>query len=626
MQDCNKKVLVLVGSGRSAAKYAVLYQRNGAYDVLCVAPGAPLPDDRPVSLVHIVDCGEQTLPAVATIAAGGSCPVALPFSPALEVADLEAAVVILEEKHRRLMLAYAPLYSPPFHKLLHAVSTGIVGEVQRLEIVLPGGLPEFRSQVESGAHLAPACIGLSYATLIANDRPLWSPISAVAHSAVAQLAGKLELVVRQGPHGAPPTLLVVGDASTLRLQADGAHQTLCAIRGETVRELVPESEVDIYCATTKAAGLFIDGRTRNIISGHSGLLLGQAFATARKMLEPRAQPDPPRIAQGEEEAPPPHYDLYQKLPLRWGGTGRNSPLWEAKFNIEEVCNQDCVFCFARDGDLRLTDLASAPEIFGRLSAEGVEGIMFSGREPTLNIQLPEYIAQARAAGMKNVTVETNALLFADKTQVADCRKAGLDAAFVSFHSCRAETVARLTGTPDSFARTLQGVINLLEAGIEVELNCVVNRYNFRELEEVANFALERLSRITSITFSFVAPLGRAQDNEALVPTITEVAPYLRSALLICEEGGLPALVPGRCGIPLCFLPGLERFFVDYQLRHESPSTQATSDREKIPQCADCRFDLQCHGLWAAYASLHGTDEIREGFRRVNPHPATDTDG
>lgn len=626
MQDRDKKALVLVGDGRSVAKYAALYQRNVTYDVLRVVPGAPMPVHRSIALVHIVDCGELSLAAEATIAASAACPVALPFSPAGAVEALEEAVVILEGQSRRLMLAYAPLYAPPFHKLLHSVSTGIVGEVERLEIVLPGGLAEFRSQVESGAPLAPACVGLSYAALIADDRPRWQPITDGAHTAVAQLAGELELIVRQGPHGMPPTLLVVGDASTLRLQADGSRQTLTALRGEAVRELVPEVDVDIFCATVKAAGLFIDGRTRNIILGHSGLLLAQTFASTRKMLEPPTPPDPVESGQPQKNGSPPHYDLYQKLPLRWGGTGRSSPLWEAKFNIEEVCNQDCIFCFARDGDLRLTDLASAPDIFGRLSADGVEGVMFSGREPTLNAQLPEYIEQARAAGMKNVTVETNALLFADPTQVADCREAGLDAAFVSFHSARAETVAKLTGTPDSFARTLQGIINLLEAGIEVELNCVVNRYNFRELEEVANFVCERLAEVTSVTFSFVAPLGRAQDNEALVPTITEVAPFLRSALLVCERGGVAALVPGRCGIPLCFLPGLERFFVDYQLRHEAPNSQATTDREKTPLCAKCRFDQQCHGLWAAYASLHGTNEIETGFWRVNPPEATRSDG
>ncbi len=252
--------------------------------------------------------------------------------------------------------------------------------------------------------------------------------------------------------------------------------------------------------------------------------------------------------------------------------------------------------------------------------------MFSGREPTLNRRLPEYIASAKATGMKNVTVETNALLFADRNQVADCRQAGLDAAFVSFHSARPETVAKLTGTPDSFSRTLQGIINLLDSGVEVELNCVVNRFNFRELEEIATFVCDNLKRITSITFSFVAPLGRAQDNEALVPTISEAAPYLRTALLVCEEAGLVALVPGRCGIPLCFLPDLERFFVDYQLRGQSPATQPTADREKTSLCPSCQFDEMCHGLWAAYARLHGTDEIRDGFWRVNPRAATKTNG
>jgi pyruvate-formate lyase-activating enzyme len=626
VQDRDKKSLVLVGGGRTVARYAALYERNGVFSVLRAEAGAPMPTQRTIDLVHIVDCGELALSTVAAIAATASAPVALPFSPAIPLADFEAAVVLLEKKQQRLMLAYAPLYSPYFHKLLHAVSTGIVGKLMRLEIVLPGGVVEFRTQIQSGAPLSPACAGLAYASLITNDRPLWSPFLSSTTIASAQLADDIELLVYEGAHGEPPTLLVIGDASSLKLSADGSRQVLTAVRGEAERDLLPLDRVDIYCATAKAAGLLVDGRTRNIIPGHSGLLLGQTFATTRKSLEPPIQPDPEESGEIPIEAPPPHYDLYQKLPLRWGGTGRESPLWEAKFNIEEICNQDCIFCFARDGDLRLTDLASAPEIFGRLSSEGVEGVMFSGREPTLNSRLPEYIARAKAAGMKNVTVETNALLFADKDQVADCRQAGLDAAFVSFHSARPATVAKLTGTPDSFSRTHQGIINLLDSGVEVELNCVVNRFNFRELEEVATFVRDNLKQITSITFSFVAPLGRAQGNEALVPTISEATPHLRTALLTCEKAGLVALVPGRCGIPLCTLPGMERFYVDYQLRGQSPTTQSTVDREKTSLCPSCRFDEICHGLWAAYARLHGTDEIRDGFWKVNPRAATNADG
>lgn len=626
MQDKDKKSVVLVGDGRAVARYTALYERNGAFAALRVRPGAPMPADRPIDLVHIVDCGDLLLSDIAMAVAETAAPVALPFSPALPVGALETAVVALEKRQLPLMLAYAPLYSPPFHKLLHAVSTGIIGKLSRLELLLPGGPAEFRMQVQSGAPLAPGCVGLSYAVLITGGRPHWDSFRDGAPTAIAQFAEGLKLTVRRGPHGKPPTLEVVGDASTLRLAADGSRQVLSALRGETERDLLPLADVDVYCATVKAAGLFIDGRTRNIIPGHSGLLLGQAFATTRKALAPPAPLEPQENMEPTSTPLPPHYDLYRKLPLRWGGTGRSSPLWEAKFNIEATCNQDCIFCFARDGDLRLTDLASAPEIFGRLSAEGIEGVMFSGREPTLNGRLPEYIASARAAGMKNVTVETNALLFAQAEQVTNCRQAGLKAAFVSFHSARPETVAKLTGRPDSFARTLQGIRNLLDAQVDVELNCVVNRHNFRELEEVARFVCNELSRITSITFSFVAPLGRAQDNEVLVPPISEAAPYLRAALLTCEEAGLAALVPGRCGIPLCFLPGLERFFVDYQLRHEAPPMRSTADREKTSLCSGCRFDEQCHGLWAAYAKLHGTDEIRDRYWQVNPRPVTQTNG
>ena len=155
MQDSDKKSLVLVGGGRTVARYAALYKRNGVFSVLRAEPGAPMPTQKAIDLVHIVDSGVLSLSEVAAVAARAAAPVALPFSPAIPLEDFEAAVVLLEEQKQRLMLAYAPLYSPYFHKLLHAVSTGIIGKLTRLEIVLPGGVTEFREQVQSGAPSLP---------------------------------------------------------------------------------------------------------------------------------------------------------------------------------------------------------------------------------------------------------------------------------------------------------------------------------------------------------------------------------------------------------------------------------------------------------------------------------------
>jgi pyruvate-formate lyase-activating enzyme len=624
VQEEKKRLVVVLGRGRTVGRTCRLYERIGTFAAASRAPGEALPAES-IDLVHVVDTGDAPLHSLAEWLAPTSAPVVLPFSPSFPVADFESTVVALESRGLRLMLGYPPMYAPPFAKLLHAVATGIVGRVAQIELLLPGGWPEFRTQVEAGSSLAPACVGLAYVVQLTGHQPTWQAVAPDALRVGSQLGEAVTFTVAPGPQGAPPTLVVRGDASELRLTATGSSQVLAARRGGVERELARNEDMDVLCATAKAAGLLADNRTRSIIPGHSGLLLLQAFAGARRALDPPATPDQEPVRTATPTAPP-KYDLYQKIPLRWGGKGRESPLWEAKFNIESVCNQDCLFCFARDGDLRLTELEGTPELFGRLTHEGIEGVMFSGREPTLNAQLPEYIARAKAAGMKNVTVETNALLFADADMVSSCRRAGLDAAFVSFHSIRPETVARLTRTEDSFPRTLQGIRNLLAQGIEVELNCVVNRHNYQELEEIASFVGTDLVGITSMTFSFIAPLGQAEENRHLVPPISEAAPHLRAALLACAEAGVVALVPGRCGIPLCFLPGLERFFVDYQLRHEAPETGLASDRVKNAECDHCRFTAFCQGLWATYARLYGTDEIRDGYFAVNTPSLEPTDG
>ncbi len=477
MQDRRDRCVLLIGTGRAVERYDELYSAAGYCRVDRVSPGDWPGSGQVYHLVHIVDTGLLRLPELAEPVAALGAPVALPFWPGLPLAELERFVVHCESCDLRLMLAYPPLYGPAFHKLLHAVSTGLVGTVERVELRLPGGDEEFRRGVSSGPPMAPACVGLAFAALLLDAPVTWESWSPGAATWSSTTAAGIEVRVCSAEGGSGAEFAVAGSASTLLLSADGGTHRLRARRGDVEKELDRFEQVDLYCATTKAAGLFLDNRTRNVIPGHTGLLLGRVFEAARKALLPPApvEPRPPQHEEALPPGPPPRYDLYRK---RHGRPGKDPvlPIWEAKFNIEAACNQDCLFCFARDDDLQLTDLAGSPELLGRLTAEGVEGVMFSGREPTLNHSLPEYIAMAKAAGMRNVTVETNALLFADMPLVRRCREAGLDSAFVSFHSARAETVALLTRTEDSFERTLQGIRNLIEAGVDVELNCVIKRH------------------------------------------------------------------------------------------------------------------------------------------------------
>ena len=615
------RVLVL-GDAVSAAPLARRYEQAGFGPVRIECSSLPAGAGKDYSVVHILRTypleGDSVTRAVIALGA----PVALPFSSWLSLSELENVVVRFERAGLPLMLAYPPLYAESFHRLQHSISTGFAGKVSEIALDLPGTTEKFLIDLRGGDPGNDACVGLSYLALLAGGNIEWLPgMSGPSMRISGEVSGGGTALSAGGYGGRLPRIVVKGEASTLTLSFNGQGHVLEAARNGVSRVLARFVDEDLLTCTVKAVQRFVDNRTRRIVSGHAVLFLRQAIESLCR----RAQENVPGVApqadtgadfdESEDDGEP--YEVYRKLPPAGKGDLAGT-LWEAKINIERECNQNCVFCFARDGDVQPVDLSEAPRFFGRLTAQGIEGVMFSGREPTLNDELTGYIKQAKEAGLSNVTVETNALLFSDPGFATNCRVAGLDAAFVSFHSARPETVDLMTRTPGSFERTLAGIRNLVATGVAVELNCVITQHNFRELETLPTYVSRELKGVRSMTFSFVAPLARAYMNAEVVPRISDIAPHLSRTLAKARSLGIVAQVPGRCGIPLCFLPGQEDFFVEYRLRRPvtRPGNGGSQDRVKVKHCGECPYDSYCQGLWLTYAEMYGTSEIEGGLGRL----------
>jgi len=609
----SNRVIVVGGSGQ-AGRLAELY-RNAGHEVLPATPQNvdQLARGAAAAFVHLADAGNRALTDLVRLAAPGGAPVGFPLVLNRPSDELSELMKECQGRDRPLMLAYAPLYCRSFQRLQHFITTGMAGTLNSFTLRLPGGNAQFENDLLSGDPHLSGCVGLAYATILAEGR------IRVSGSDDSPADDMLTVRIESGGPTAGLELVVSGSASTIGLKLEGRAHTIWAARGEVRRDLVRLAEVDQLHDLAAAVNRFIGGQLRNLADGRSGLLLCQAFERVQSALEEQGGRGGSVRGPGQSgRGPAGNLDVYQKLPAKWGDGKLREAYWEAKFNIETVCNQDCVFCFARSTGMVFTDLDESPDLIGCLPGQGVKGIMFSGGEPTLNPRLRDYIEDAVRLGIEHITVESNAVLFADPERTKSYRDAGLGAAFVSFHSCRPDTVETLTRIADSFELVLAGVENLLAAGVEVHLNCVTNQYNYRELEELVRFVAAGLPGVSTMTLSFVAPLGRAFGRSDIVPRISDAAPYMTAALLAAESLGLSMSVPGRCGIPLCFLPGLERFFVEYRLRDHLDSTgpRILQDRVKVEECTSCRLDRFCQGLWPNYADMYGTDELKVHSRLI----------
>ncbi len=281
------------------------------------------------------------------------------------------------------------------------------------------------------------------------------------------------------------------------------------------------------------------------------------------------------------------------------------------------CNQDCPFCsanettenvFADPGEM-LRRIARMARIGERgADSERVSWLSFSGGEPTLSKDLVEYVRTASRLGIRDIEIVTNGVLIDSPAKVRPLRDAGLTRAFVSLHAHDELLARRTTSKVGDWERTVRAVHAMLGEGIGVGLNHVISSINYPYLPRFADFVAGAFQDRVSVSFAFITPQFKALENEALVPRISDVVPYLRRAMRRMVDGGVPFIVGSRQGIPPCFLG---EFVAWSDFVKMSPQAHADDEPQKVraPQCDRCRFSAQCVGVWKPYAARHGLSEL-----------------
>lgn len=616
--------VIVLGDGPEADEYAAMYSAEGAAEVTVVPPDCvSLIDDKmPCRFVHILAVESGPLLHLFDLAAKHCFPLGVPLHYGETAGDLERFVIRCESRDVPVMMLYPPLYASSFVRFMHHVSTGLIGTVKAASIRAPGpGCALVGEDGKgNGSEATSQCI--AYLSAVMEEPLVWDTSGpnqtddGSGHTCIRGCGGAGDVEVEiQLTSSAPERHFSVSDeASTLELVETGDRSIIRARRNGYLRELASFNQPNGVRDTVRAALRFATDRTGTVANGHTGLVLRQNLDRTEQFLTRLRESTSRELSELLEKRHQSfmEVEVMQKVPIRRRSVDPTDlPVVETKLDVATSCNQKCVFCFSQHAEPTCQSREQYAGLFAYLKARGIDGVVFSGGEPTLVPGLPEIVSEAIEAGLLNVTLETNALEFRNHGLADRYRQAGLQAAFVSFHSVDSATVDRITGTPGSLPHTVDGIRNLLSAGIEVHLNCVVNRYNHPQLSQLVRFVAGELAGATSLTFSYVAPLGRALDNRDVVPRITETVPNLRSALKLAEELGVIAFVPGRCGIPHCLLPGLERFFLDYRMRKIAPATHHRSlhDRVKPAFCGRCRMDKHCQGLWANYARMYGTGEL-----------------
>jgi radical SAM protein with 4Fe4S-binding SPASM domain len=119
----------------------------------------------------------------------------------------------------------------------------------------------------------------------------------------------------------------------------------------------------------------------------------------------------------------------------------------------------------------------------------VPSVSFTGGECTLRLDLPGFIAHARELDMR-VNIITNGVQCADRAFVDTLVRSGLTSAQVSLEGPSAKVHDGLTQRSGSWAKTVQGIKVLRDAGVHVHTNTTICDENVDHLCAIIDLAHE----------------------------------------------------------------------------------------------------------------------------------------
>jgi len=191
---------------------------------------------------------------------------------------------------------------------------------------------------------------------------------------------------------------------------------------------------------------------------------------------------------------------------------RKYSLNQIYFYLTEGCNLRCCHCWivpkyqteGRSYPSLALDLFRS--IVQQAKPLGLKGVKLTGGEPLLHPQIHEILQLTRMEDL-SLALETNGVLCTPELarEIAACKNAFTS---VSLDGADAETHEGVRGVAGCFEAALEGIRNLVKAGLRPQVIMAMMRHNQDQMEAVVRLA-ESLGA-GSVKFSIVMPAGRGE--------------------------------------------------------------------------------------------------------------------
>jgi SynChlorMet cassette radical SAM/SPASM protein ScmF len=192
--------------------------------------------------------------------------------------------------------------------------------------------------------------------------------------------------------------------------------------------------------------------------------------------------------------------------------GRMYPLNQIYFYLTEGCNLRCRHCWiapkyqSENNSYAVLDLGLFKSIVEQAKPLGLTGVKLTGGEPLLHPQIKEILEYVQTENL-SMTLETNGVLCNSElaSTMAACKDPFVS---VSLDGADSEIHEWVRGVTGCFEETMNGIGNLVNAGLRPQVIMTVMRHNRDQMEPVVRLA--KGLGVGSVKFNIVQPAARGE--------------------------------------------------------------------------------------------------------------------
>jgi MoaA/NifB/PqqE/SkfB family radical SAM enzyme len=285
------------------------------------------------------------------------------------------------------------------------------------------------------------------------------------------------------------------------------------------------------------------------------------------------------------------------------------------------CNHFCGFCSNPTSPYTHT-FDSMKVLVDDFVGRDYFGVILTGGEPTLHPELPRIAGYARDQGL-HVRMITNGHRMADEDFARAMADAGLQLAHVSVYSTRPDVEEKLRGMPGTLERAYRAIENAHKYGIDININCVINRLNADHLDESIEYWIKHHPYIRHFVWNNLDPsMGRAEVNQdQFLHRLADMEVSLERALRLLHDSGRTFRVEK---VPLCYMTEFGWASTETRkiVKMEERIVHFLDDKQTVRQtywghlyresCEACTLRPVCGGLFDR-GDGYSTDELHPVF-------------